>query len=96
MFEIKFSYSSLNCENLCCKHFTFHKKADFPTLALCAHGVPKLTSGYATASDDEEVDLYGFSDEEEIGCSDECPDDNAQPTHKKKKKNRMNTLMAGI
>ena len=27
VFEIKFSYSSLNCENLCCKHFTFHKKA---------------------------------------------------------------------
>ena len=48
------------------------------------------------ASDDEEVDLYGFSDEEEIGCSDECPDDNAQQAHKKKKKNKMNTLMAGI
>ena len=27
VFEIKFSDSSLNCENLCCKHFTFHKKA---------------------------------------------------------------------
>ena len=38
------------------------------------------------ASDDEELDFYGFSDEEEIGCPDECPDDNAQPAHKKKKK----------
>ena len=38
------------------------------------------------ASDDEEVDFYGFSDEEEIGCPDEWPDDNAQPACKKKKK----------
>ena len=38
------------------------------------------------ASDDEEIDFYGFSDEEEIGCPDECPDGNAQPAHKKKKK----------
>ena len=37
------------------------------------------------ASDDEEI-VYGFSDEEEIGCPDECPDDNAQPARKKKKK----------
>ena len=36
-------------------------------------------------SDDEEVDFYGFSDEEQIGCTDECPDDNAQPAHQKKK-----------
>ena len=48
------------------------------------------------ASDDEEIDFYGFSDEEEIGCPDECPDDNAKPACKKKKKNLMNTLMAGI
>ena len=33
----------------------------------------------------DEVDFYGFSDEEEIGCPDECPDDNAQPACKKKK-----------
>ena len=38
------------------------------------------------ASDDAEVDFYGFSDEEEIGCPNECPGDNAQPAHKKKKK----------
>ena len=37
------------------------------------------------ASDDE-VDFYGFSDEEEIGCPDECHNGNAQPAHKKKKK----------
>ena len=45
-----------------------------------------------SASDDEEVDFYGFSDEEEIGCPDECPDDKAR----KRKKKVMNTLMAGI
>ena len=47
-------------------------------------------------SDDAEVDFYGFSDQEEIGCPNECPDDNAQPACKKKKKKLMNTLMAGI
>ena len=44
------------------------------------------------ASDDEEIDFYIFSDEEEIGYPNECPDDNAQLARKKKNK----TLMAGI
>ena len=48
------------------------------------------------ASDDEEVDFYDFSDEEEIGCPDDCPHDIAQPAHKKKKKKLINTLTVGI
>ena len=44
------------------------------------------------ASDDAEVDFYGFSDEEEIGCPNECPGDNAQPAHKKKKKHPLKLI----
>ena len=36
-----------------------------------------------SAGDGEEVDFYGFSDEKEIGCPDECPDDNARKRKKR-------------